>query len=227
MSFSRRVIRRRVPSMIDTKVSTNDQKAPRRPHLPPPLPPPPSAERTSQADDGAEAVARAAAEAEARAAAEADAQARAACNAVDNRKGRGPAAAEAEAKAGAAAVAAIVLHAQKAPPASPAPPRTVTQARLSRAVLSMTALSIIPCGGRLPLASLLLHAARPACAKLGRPSKPPPSCMRPCSLLHRQRRRPGNGHVPIKPSVPPPCKSDDPEVRVHGAKVTRLDRPIY
>ena len=184
------------------------------------------------AAEAAEAKARAAAEAaeaKARAAAEAaEAKARAACNAGGSRKGRDPAAAEAaEAKARVAVAVAIVLHAQKALPASPAPPRTVTQARLSKAALYLTVLSILPCSDRLPLASLLLHATRPAYAKLRRPSKPMSPCMRPCSLPQRRRRRPGNGHVPIKPSVPPPCKSDDPEVRVHGAKVTRLDRPIY
>ncbi len=56
-----------------------------------------------------------------------------------------------------------------------------------------------------------------------RPPKPPPRIR----LRIRSSRRPRNGHIPIRPSVPPPCASDDPKVRVHPTEGTGSDKPSY
>ncbi len=56
-----------------------------------------------------------------------------------------------------------------------------------------------------------------------RPPKPPPRIR----LRIRSSRRPRNGHIPIRPSVPPPCATDDPKVRVHPTEGTGSDKPSY
>ncbi len=179
----------------------------------------------------ADASIRAAAEASIRAAAEAaraveaaaaDASIRAAAEAA-----KAVEAAAADARIQEAVAVAIALHARQSPQAPRVMPRTASQAHWSRAAPSQAAPSIRLRADSRRSMPRLLRAPRPAPARLRHPPKPPPPSMRRCGTPQRRRRRPGNWHVPIKPSVPPPCKSDDPEVRVHGAKTTRLDLPQY
>ncbi len=64
---------------------------------------------------------------------------------------------------------------------------------------------------------------RQAAPRPRRPPKPPPRIR----LRIRSSRRPRNGHIPIRPSVPPPCVADDPKVRVHPTEGTGSDKPSY
>ena len=106
----------------------------------------------------------------------------------------------------------IALQAKKAPPAAPVQPRAAAaKARRRKAVPSRTSQSIHSRADRSPPAARQRRrrrrGTRPAPARLRHPPKPPPQGMRPCSLPQRRRPRPGNWHVPIKPSVPPPLKA--------------------